>query len=181
MAATDNEPQGTVVQIDTESFKQLRDGIGTLLLDNQASTAIIFSSALEEHLRLAMVVKMPNMNSRVEQTLFTGYGPFSTFQGKIDVAFALGIFTDKQSKDAHNIRRIRNKFAHTATKLNFETPTVIELCKKLSTYDASETKLMNTYLKAIDVLVEHLNKEFKTSVMVRALRDKVGQGRPPTA
>ena len=97
------------------------------------------------------------------------------------MALALGIFTDKQSKDAHNIRKIRNKFAHTAKKLNFETPTVVALCRKLSTYDSSETKLMNTYVKAIDELVQHLNKEFKTSAMVRALLDKAGQGGPPTA
>jgi DNA-binding MltR family transcriptional regulator len=177
MAATGNEPPSAVVQIDTESFKRLRDGIGTLLLDNQASTAIVFTSALEEHLRIALAAKMPNTNSRVEKILFEGYGPLATFRSKIDVAFALGIFTDKQTKDAHNIRRVRNKFAHTAKKLNFETPTVIALCKKLSTYDSKETKLMNTYVKAIDELVEHLNKEFKTSVMVRALRDKADQGR----
>jgi DNA-binding MltR family transcriptional regulator len=88
------------------------------------------------------------------------------------VAFALGIFTDEQSKDAHNIRRIRNKFAHTAKKLDFETPAVVVLCKRLSTYDSKETKLMSTYLKAIDELIEHLTKEFKTSVMVAALRNK---------
>lgn len=89
MATTGTGPQGTAVQIDAELFKQLRDGLGTLLLDSQASTAIVFTSALEEHLRAAMAVKMPNMNSRLEQILFEGYAPLATFKSKIDVSLAL--------------------------------------------------------------------------------------------
>jgi len=181
MAAIDVGSQIATVQIGAESFRQLRDGLGTLLLDSQASTAIIFTSALEEHLRAAMAMKMPNMNSRLEQILFEGYAPLATFKSKIDVSLALGIFTEQQAKDAHNIRKIRNRFAHTAKKLNFETPTIIALCKKLSVYDDKETKLMKTYVKAIDDLVEHLNKEFKTSAIVRALRDRAGEGKPATA
>jgi DNA-binding MltR family transcriptional regulator len=167
MSNSSGEPQSSA---NDPTLTRLQEAVGSLLLDSQASTAIIFTSLLEEHLRAAMAVKMDKMNSRMEKILFEGYGPLASLRSKIDVALALGILTDNQYKNAHNIRKVRNKFAHTPKKLNFETPTIAEICKRLSTYDGKEMKLMNTFVKAIDELVEHLNKEFKTAAMVRALR-----------
>lgn len=163
-----------------DAIKRLGEVVGELVLDSQASTAIVFSSILEEHLRAAMAVKMPNINNRVGKVLFEGYGPLATFRSKIDLAYALAILTKEQFDDAHNIRKIRNKFAHTSKKVNFETPTVIEICKRLSTYDVKEKKLLNVYAAAIDALVQHLSKEFDIGVVVRALHEKAEYA-PPEA
>lgn len=154
-----------------EPIAQLRAAVGTLLLDSQASRAIVYSSLLEEHLKLGLSVKMTNINRSIEQTLFEGYGPLSTLNSKIDIAFALGILPEALFKNAHIIRKIRNKFAHSTKKLNFESETVIKLCKKLSTYAEGEQDLSKVYVQAVEALVEHLNNEFETGKMVHVLSE----------
>ena len=57
----------------TGRLSDFEEAVGTLLLDNQASRAIVFTSALEEHLRIPMAAKMTIMNSQPVR----GYGRIS--------------------------------------------------------------------------------------------------------
>lgn len=42
-------------------------------------------------------------------------GPISTFSSKINLSHALGVISDKEHRDLHLIRRIRNEFAHSSS------------------------------------------------------------------
>src|SRR6185295_14834083 len=107
--------------IGKDDLRQLVEGAQGLLLDTEASTAIRYTSSLEEHLRMALCLKMPNMNRRMEAVLFEGYGPLSTFRSKIDIALALDVLTEKLHQDAQTIRKIRNKFAHSSRNLRLDS------------------------------------------------------------
>jgi hypothetical protein len=47
-------------------------------------------------------------------------GPLGDFGVKINMAFLVGIISDRASKDLHRIRKIRNEFAHNATLNTFD-------------------------------------------------------------
>jgi hypothetical protein len=53
------------------------------------------------------------------------------FKVLIDKAVKQAIVTTRQGMELHNIREIRNVFAHTLTPVTFETPGVAGVCKKL--------------------------------------------------
>jgi hypothetical protein len=55
----------------------------------QSNFAIVAGSVLEDMLAEALRVKMRDgLSARLKERLFSGYGPLSSFSGKIDIAFA---------------------------------------------------------------------------------------------
>jgi hypothetical protein len=89
MATADGESQGDGTQADNESFKRLREAVGTLLLDSQASTAIVFTSALEKHLRIPMAAKMTIMNSQPVRGLRSARWGASLNRRRTPIIFSL--------------------------------------------------------------------------------------------
>jgi DNA-binding MltR family transcriptional regulator len=148
------------VRITKAQLEELKALVHTTVLDAQAGPAIVFVSALEGYIKIALSLKMPNIaHKKLEKTLFEGYGPLSTLRAKIDLAYALGLFNEKQHDDAQSIRKIRNNFAHTTKKLNFKTQLVIDNCKNLSTWDGARVDFDKVFDEATAALVAHLEKE----------------------
>jgi len=50
-------------------------------------------------------------------------GPLGTFSAKVDVAFALGLLSEKSRRDLHNLRKVGNEFAHNPDDIDFDIPT----------------------------------------------------------
>jgi len=59
---------------------------------------------LVTYIKFALTLKMPNINKKLENILFMGYGPLSSFRSKIDLAFALGILDKYQHEDKIVVR-----------------------------------------------------------------------------
>ncbi|WP_410176763.1 DUF4145 domain-containing protein [Sinorhizobium medicae] len=49
---------------------------------------------------------------RLKGELFGRNGALSTFEGRIDICYTLGLIDERQAKLLHKVRDIRNKFAH---------------------------------------------------------------------
>lgn len=79
--------------------------------------AAILDHLLEQVLRHHMIAKP-------EESLFSAYGPLSSFAAKIDIAKSLGILTIGEAADLHRVRKIRNAFAHSLDDLSFRHPTI---------------------------------------------------------
>jgi hypothetical protein len=93
--------------------------------------AIIAASLLEHHLGLAIEARMLPLNSKLRDNIFGPRGTLAGFQSKIDVGFALGLFSQHGHRDLDTIRRIRNRFAHTPIQLNFQDPEIKKLALSL--------------------------------------------------
>jgi DNA-binding MltR family transcriptional regulator len=57
--------------------------------------------------------------------------PLGTFSSRIRLTYSLGLISADESKDLHNIREIRNKFAHRLFGLSFATDSIKDRCKNL--------------------------------------------------
>jgi hypothetical protein len=74
--------------------------------------ALVASARLEAAVERGLLIKMRPLSKTRRANLFEGYGPLASFAGKIDIAYALGIFDDETYADLKVIKRIRNEFAH---------------------------------------------------------------------
>jgi DNA-binding MltR family transcriptional regulator len=107
-----------------------------ILTDREA--AIVGGSFLEDRLAVAIksiFVKLPPKGNTAKQlteaALFDGYGPLATFNAKIDIGFALGLYDNNRWNDFHIIRSVRNEFAHAFESLTFLDERVSGLCGRI--------------------------------------------------
>jgi len=56
-------------------------------------------------------------------------GSIDGFSGKIIIAFALGLITERVREDLQTLRRLRNVFAHSPKQIDFSDPEVSTVCQ----------------------------------------------------
>lgn len=97
------------------------------------AAGIVASAFLEDELANAIQSRLYT-NSDVKEALFNGEeAPFGDFSGKINVGFALGLYSNQTRKDLHLIRKIRNRFAHHSAPSSFDDPLkVAEWCDAMT-------------------------------------------------
>ena len=99
--------------------------------ESDRAASILAAAHFEGRLRRAILTKFVPVNKDFEQRVFTNYGPLSTFSGKIDIGFALGLYDNRIRKGLHTIRRIRNQFAHAAKPISFSHEEIAAMSRKL--------------------------------------------------
>jgi DNA-binding MltR family transcriptional regulator len=92
--------------------------------ESDRAAVILAASFLDDLLRSALIGRLTS-NHSTKDSLFDGANaPLSSFSSRIDMAFRLGIISDKFARDLHIIRRLRNDFAHNVTGCTFDNPPV---------------------------------------------------------
>lgn len=142
------------------SPERARLNIPVLMLElarrRHAGEATMLAAQLERSLEQIIQMRMPNLSGRMRHTLFEGFGPLASFSSKIEVAYALGFIeaTDKQS--LHAIRGIRNKFAHCAEILDFDSVPIAILCKKLPPASVATTSNYHHFVISVEECASRL-------------------------
>lgn len=98
-----------------------------------ADTSIVIMSVtvLEDWVASAIKTKMRSLGNTMDERLFRGYGPLSTFAAKIDIGYALNLFGQETHNDLRALKDIRNAFAHTPDPLFFRSTQLAPLFQKL--------------------------------------------------
>ena len=107
------------------------------LTASDRSAAILLASFVERILEFTISRLLPNQDEATLKALKGRDGPLNGFFSKIYLAYAMGIIPDYIRDELDAIRRIRNTFAHSALRINFETPAIMEECKKFKRIDLS--------------------------------------------
>ena len=71
------------------------------------------SSMIERMIEMCIIYRIGVITSR-DELLFKSDGALSSFNGNIDLAYAINLITSDLRYDLHVLRRIRNLFAHSA-------------------------------------------------------------------
>lgn len=112
-------------------------------LEADRSVALVRTSVVEEHLRLAIERHFPGLaiDPKVIDRIFDPMknGPLSTFTARVDVAFALGIIGKGALTALKKIAEIRNLFAHRLEINAFDHPEIVKLVGKLTYIDFAIT------------------------------------------
>jgi DNA-binding MltR family transcriptional regulator len=114
------------------TFKQYIDLLDDLEKDGPRGAVLLGHAVLESAMRDLLISRMLPLNRREDDALFGGYGPLSTMAARISVARAFNIITKEARQNLDTIRQIRNCFAHTDRRIDFDDPKVVALCEKLA-------------------------------------------------
>jgi hypothetical protein len=89
---------------------------------NDRGMAILMATSIENALRDSIAA---HMRIDEEDNKLFGYdAPFGTFDSKIRVGRALGIFGSATERELELIKAIRNAFAHSKVPMDFNTPEI---------------------------------------------------------
>ncbi|RAT95702.1 MltR family transcriptional regulator [Brevibacillus sp. Leaf182] len=89
-------------------------------------------------------------DKRSFDNLFSGTGGLSSFSSRIEMAYLLGLISPSIKRDLNLIRKIRNKFAHSAQKISFDTSGISDRCNDLS-FTPEHDQKQSTRVKFIRV------------------------------
>jgi len=129
--------------------------LADVVRDTHADTMIRVSSLSEEMLELAIRMAILNTGQKVNEHMFKHDGELATLEKKINKAKELNLLDETAFKDAHLVRRIRNKFAHRGERLHFDSPKIVTLTKQLSTYDKAKFN-QDAILESVSSIVDQL-------------------------
>lgn len=101
------------------------------ITEETARGSVLMSAAfLDDRLKSLLKARLVNNNTIATQ-VFDFNGVLGTFSSRINFSYLLGLLPVNARTDLHNIRGIRNIFAHSALPLEFEDSSVVKLCDKL--------------------------------------------------
>jgi hypothetical protein len=103
---------------------------------NDRSLALVFGSIIEQILEDAIASHFIQMDDKGYARFF---GPPEeapiTFDVKIRLGYALGIYGNNSRSDLTCIRHIRNVFAHSKTEITFDSDEITRICDELKYID----------------------------------------------
>jgi DNA-binding MltR family transcriptional regulator len=141
------------------------------------SVALVRTSVVEEHLRLAIERHFPGLatDPKVIDRIFDPMknGPLSTFTARVDVAFALGIIGKGALTALKKIAEIRNLFAHRLEINAFDHPEIVKLVGKLTYIDFAITGPDDEGI--IHVWQRNPNNEVRCGLGYRAVDNPLSQ------
>jgi hypothetical protein len=148
----------------TES--ELASAMQELTEQSDRGAAIIAAALLEHHLAVAIEGRLVLLNSQLKDNLFGSRGTLAGFQSKIDIGFALGLYTKDAHRELDTIRKIRNRFAHTPISLTFDDAILKKLALALMPTFLPERKdprdrFMITYLGLASLLYYMSKKDIR--------------------
>ena len=109
------------------------------ITEETARGSVLMSAAfLDDRLKGLLKARLVNNNTIISQ-VFDFNGALGTFSSRINFSYLLGLLPVNARTDLHNIRGIRNIFAHSASPLQFEDAAVSKLCDKLKFHGVKET------------------------------------------
>jgi DNA-binding MltR family transcriptional regulator len=109
-----------------------------ILRETDRGVALMAAAYLENSLE-GLLKKLFVNDSFLKNDPFNSYNGFlTTFSSKIDLAFMLGLISNKTKQKLNWIRSIRNDFAHSADFINFDEQSFADRCNNLNDYEKTE-------------------------------------------
>ncbi|WP_027572220.1 DUF4145 domain-containing protein [Bradyrhizobium sp. WSM1743] len=96
---------------------------------------------------------MVDLNREKYDAIFKVDGPAGSLRNKIDLFFALGLCNESHHKVLHQIREIRNKFAHRIESLTFDDETIGPLVDKLGPETQTSTSRRLRFTNTIGTIM----------------------------
>ena len=152
--------------LEASRLKEFMDFRLSLIQESDRGSVLMAAAFIENKLECLLESYFIE-DEKICKQLLKGNGALATFSSKIDLSFLLGLIPKNIFNDLHILRKIRNEFAHTASKISFETPSIKDRTKALSTLSKEmlrdDTKAyfmrsMTTILTVINMKMENFER-----------------------
>ena len=100
--------------------------------ESDRACVILSVSFLDELLTLSLKTKLVATHTSSDSLFDGANAPFASFSSKIDLAYRLGLLSNRLSKDLHLVRKIRNDFAHNIDGCHFSDQKVHNRVRELT-------------------------------------------------
>ena len=105
-----------------------KEEISTFVTELEKQThrgaALIAAAVLEEILEVLLTARLLKVSRDRHDALFGRGRPLDSMSAKIELGYALGLFTNAARIQLDMIREVRNKFAHRIEALTFDHPNI---------------------------------------------------------
>src|SRR5882672_1665762 len=155
-----------------KSFSNLAKGVGRTIRMTHAAVVACAAAILDHDLERSIKTLMRPLNSKLDKSLFTGYGPLSTFSSKIDMAYALGIISSDVHREMNKIREIRNKFAHSKALLSLDQAPIVDTFNNLHKPAGARGAVTEVFMLCVSELNDVLEKYLLSKGITDDLSDK---------
>lgn len=109
----------------------------------ERALALVSTAVVEQGLEYALTTKFSRAASEIRDQMFDGEGAvLRDLNAKIRLAYIMSIIGKETRSDLSAIRRIRNTFAHSRLRIDFDTPEIAAACAQITLPDRWE-KMMS--------------------------------------
>ena len=127
-----NEAQKLVLESKMEEFLAFRRALTD---ESDRGCALFAGSYLEQEIKALLKAHLAssdeeNWDAALERELFKN-GPLSSLAACTSLAFYSGYISVDLRQELNQIRKIRNKFAHSSAPVAFDSPDVADWCREL--------------------------------------------------
>ncbi|MEL6106595.1 MAG: hypothetical protein AAFU85_11180 [Planctomycetota bacterium] len=103
----------------------------SIKLESTRAKVILSGCYLDELLRKLLAINLAPSSNK-EDSLFDGArAPLGTFSAKIDIAHRMKLIPDATLKSLHDVRKIRNSFAHDIAGCDFKKQQILDWTSNL--------------------------------------------------
>jgi len=121
----------------------------TLLHQHPMVCAIWGASMVEHELEDIIRKRLKRNDDSTWAKLTERNGPLASFAGKIDLAYAMGIYDETTKSNLNSIREIRNVFAHAKKPLDFDDELILSELRNLAMPKQPGFKRSIGYIKSV--------------------------------
>ena len=95
-------------------FKRYKHAMSEISKQRDRGAGIIAAAIVEDHLDFALATRLRTDKEAADlkANMFSGRGALGNFGAKIDLGYLFGLYDNRTRKKLHEIRLIRNDFAH---------------------------------------------------------------------
>ncbi|NLS13847.1 hypothetical protein HGP28_13195 [Vibrio sp. SM6] len=143
----------------------------TLTHESDRAAALMSAAYLDEQLKTLLNRKLVD-DAKVKERILGTSGAIDSFSSRIDLAYLLGLIPKNFRDDLELIRRIRNEFAHTAQKMDFETDAIKSRCFLLkSAFGTENMDAHQKFLRTSIVIATKLTNFIIDNNAIEAMLD----------
>jgi hypothetical protein len=147
----------------------LTEKIDDMLKNTHAMIALTWAAFVANKLQTFLEGRMPHLNHQLKKKFFSAYGPFHSFSVQIDVCYAMGMIPRELWTLLHNMRDIRNKFAHPDGPTTFDSEIMDKLFPKFLDFKKGEDRLRFFARKSQGALSE-IVRLGETDLLIKAIK-----------
>ena len=159
-----------------KNFEEILGALQDSAQRSETAHAVVAAARVENWLQAAILTRTrTGLSKTFRDKLFKGYGPLSSFSGKIDIAYAFSMFGQETYNDLRAIKDIRNTFAHSNKEIHFRSDSVMRNIQKLAGW-TKEADPVNLFFERCKAAIDEFKKRSSTDAMTQALKTIAEEG-----
>ncbi len=107
-------------------YEDITDAMNSFTEESDRGVVLISAALIDETLGEIIRKKLVSSKNNNDELFEIPYAPLKSFSAKINFSYRLGLINKKTHSVFHQIRDIRNKFAHGFLPISFEDQTIFD-------------------------------------------------------